>query len=265
MTTDTPHPVTLAIAGAAGRMGQRLCALAAATEGVQLVEAFDEASHPAIGRNAADGCDIPIHAGPQGKADAMIDFTAPAATRRLIELCSRESIAMVIGTTGLTDADQELIDEAARAVPILHATNFSRVVNVLNVLVAEAARMLGESYDIEIAETHHKHKKDAPSGTALTLAEKICDATGRDFKTDVVTSRAGDDCVRRPGEITVQALRLGDVVGEHTVMFGAPGERMELRHIGGSRDSYASGAIHAARWIARKKPGRYTMSDVLGL
>lgn len=265
MSETVNKPVGLAIAGAAGRMGRRLCALAASTEGVKLVEAFDVEGHPALGTLAAEGSDLVIHAGPKGKADAMIDFTTPEATRRLIELCSRESIAMVIGTTGLTDADQDLIDEAARAIPILQATNFSRVVNVLNVLVAQAAKMLGDSYDIEIVEAHHKHKKDAPSGTALTLAEKVCEATGRDFKTDVVTSRSGDDCVRRKGEITVQALRLGDVVGEHTVMYAAPGERMELRHIGTSRDSYASGAVYAAHWIARKKPGRYTMADVLGL
>ena len=254
----------------ARRMGQRLVALAADQPGLQLVSAFEAAGHPAIYADSGQTAgtrpnNIPISEGPSAKQDVLIDFTTPAVTRKLIELATYESFALVIGTTGLTDDDQKLIDEAARSIPIIQATNFSLVVNVLNVLSARAAQLLGDGYDIEIVEAHHKHKKDAPSGTALTLANVICDATDRDPAKHILTQRSGDYCPRNPKEITVQALRLGDVVGEHTVMFAAPGERMELRHIGTSRDSYASGALRAAEWLAGKTPRRYTMGDVLGL
>lgn len=269
--TDTgSDAVTVAIAGAAGRMGRRLVALADQMAGIELVGAFEHAGHEAIGSDSgqlASGSPngIPITEGPSTKEDVLIDFTTPEATRELLELCAYEDIGLVIGTTGFTEADERAIDEAARSVPILQAANFSLVVNVLNSLAARAAQMLGDAYDIEIAEAHHRWKKDAPSGTAKMLARSICEATDRDYGRDVVFARQGADAQRRPGEIAVQALRLGDVVGEHTVMFAAPGERMELKHIGTSRDSYATGALRAAQWLKGRKPGRYAMKDVLGL
>jgi len=261
------NAVQVAIAGAAGRMGRRLCALAVEMDGVELAEAFEAPGHTAIGEPAAPGSAVAITDRYRGEGDGavVIDFTTPISTRALLEACAERGAAIVIGTTGLTEADDAAIDRAGEQIAVLHATNFSLVVNVLNVLAARAAQLLGDAYDIEIVEAHHRFKKDAPSGTALTLAREICAATGRSFSDDVLTSRAGDDVVRRPREITVQALRLGDVVGEHTVMFGAPGERMELRHIGASRDSYAGGALRAARWLHGRAAGRYTMKDVLGL
>lgn len=261
-TMNDPTKTRIAIAGAAGRMGQLLCKLCVADSKLRLTEAIDVNN---VGKPAVEGSDVKITAELAGNCDVLIDFAVPAATRtNLAEVTSRK-IAMVIGTTGLTDADQHAIDEAAKIVPIIQATNFSLVVNVLTKLAAEAANLLGPGYDIEIVEAHHRFKKDAPSGTALSIAQAVCDATGRSFKDDVVFERHGHEALRKKNEITVQAIRLGDVVGEHTVYFGTIGERMELRHVGGSRDSYASGALRAAGWLAQQKPGRYTMADVLGL
>lgn len=256
--------IEVAVAGAAGRMGRRLCALAGETDGLTLAEAFEAPGHAAIGEAASES-DVAIADHFQGQADVLIDFTVPQATRANLDRCVELGKPIVIGTTGFSDDDEAAIDTAAERIPLVQAANFSLVVNVLTKLAAQAAAMLGDSYDIEIVETHHRFKKDAPSGTALAIARALCEATGRDAKQDVRLERAGDDVPRAKNEITVQALRLGDVVGEHTVMFGAPGERMELRHIGTSRDSYATGALHAAKWLAGKPAGRYTMADVLGL
>lgn len=261
---DQP-PTKIAIAGAAGRMGQRLCDLCQQHPDLALAEAVDLPASPAVGQPAAPGSRTVITDTYAGAADAMIDFTLPQATEANIARCVETNTALVLGTTGLTDAHQALLDAAAQTIGVVQATNFSLVVNVLNKLAAQAAQLLGDAYDIEIHEAHHRFKKDAPSGTALTLARAICDATGRDFDRDVVLGRAGEDAERKPGEIAVQALRLGDVVGEHTVHYATIGERMELRHIGTSRDSYASGALHAAKWLSSQPAGRYTMNDVLGL
>ncbi len=263
MTDQTP--IRIAIAGAAGRMGRQLCRLANATAGSTLTEAFDCPGHPEIGTAATTDSTVQVTDSFTGSCDVLIDFTTPAATRLLVSQCVEKKIPLVIGTTGLNDEDQRSFTAAGSIIPILHATNFSLVVNVLNLLSAQAAKLLGDEYDIEIVEAHHRHKKDAPSGTALTLAQHICNATGRSFEQDVITSRSGDDIPRNPREITVQALRLGDVIGEHSVMFAAPGERMELKHIGTSRDSYAVGAVRAAIFLADKPAGQYYMKDVLGL
>ena len=261
---NTKQTVNVAIAGAAGRMGQRLCALAADIDGLELVEAFDAPGNPAIG-SPAPGSKIVITDSFRAAADVLIDFTAPTVTRRLIDACVRKKIALVIGTTGLTDDDQEAIDAAAKTIPLIQAPNFSLVVNVMTMLAAKAAQLLGDAYDIEILEAHHRFKKDAPSGTALNIAKRICQATGRSFEDDVVFTRHGDEALRRKGEITMQTLRVGDAVGEHTVYYATLGERMEIRHVGTSRDSYAGGALRAAKWLHGRKAGRYTMSDVLGL
>lgn len=267
---NTPVSIPIAVAGAAGRMGQRLVALSATLPPLKLVCAFDRERHAAQGSDSgqlagAGANGVKLSTVYAGGAAVLIDFTLPEATEGIVRICRETATALVLGTTGLTSAHQKLLDEAARDIPLVQATNFSLVVNVLNLLAARAAQLLGDAYDIEIVEAHHKHKKDAPSGTALTLAREICSATGRDFQKDVVYARHGEEALRRPREIAVQALRLGDVVGEHTVMYAAPGERLELRHIGTSRDSYAGGALKAAAWLAGKPAGRYTMKDVLGL
>jgi 4-hydroxy-tetrahydrodipicolinate reductase len=264
------NPIRIAVAGAAGRMGQRLVALTADRPGLQLVGAFDHAAHAALGQDsgqlAGSGANgVLLSDGPVDDADVLIDFTLPDATASIAAHCQKTETALVLGTTGLSINDQTAVDDATKAVAVCQATNFSLVVNVLNLLAAKAANLLGDEYDIEIVEAHHKFKKDAPSGTALTLARAICDATGRDFDQDVVFARHGHDAQRTPRQIAVQALRLGDVVGEHTAMYAAPGERLELKHIGTSRDSYANGALRAAQWLSGKSPGHYSMKDVLGL
>jgi len=255
----------VAIAGAAGRMGQRLCALADAMEGLALSEAIERAGHPLIGKPAAAETDVLIAERFEGQADVLVDFSTPEGTAENVDACIGFGTAICIGTTGLEAEHERRIEQAAKRIAVLRAANFSLVVNVLARLAGEAARLLGPEYDIEIVEAHHRFKKDAPSGTALTLARRICEQTGRDFDADVVYARHGREAERQPNEITIQAVRLGDVVGEHTVYFGTIGERLELRHVGGSRDSYATGALHAARWLAGQAPGRYSMSDVLGL
>ncbi len=256
--------VKIAIHGSGGRMGQRLCALAAADPGLELVEAVDAPGGPAQGRPATDGSAVMIGDTLTDAADVVIDFSVPAATAQVLTRCRQMNKPLVIGTTGLTEADDRAITAAGDDIPVLWASNFSRVVNVLNHLAALATTMLGEDYDIEILEAHHRFKKDAPSGTAITLARTVADAAGRSFEKDVIFSRCGDDVPRQPGQITVQALRIGDHVGEHTVYFAALGERLELKHVSTNRDSYASGALHAAAWLAGKPAGRYAMADVLG-
>jgi len=258
---------TLAINGAAGRMGRRLVALATETDGLSVVEAVDV---HLVGQDAGAlagvaPLGVPITAAFAGKADALIDFTVPAATRIAIQACVQHRKALVIGTTGLTDADHAAIDEAAKQIPVLQAPNMSLGVNLLFALCAQVAKRLGDDYDIEITEAHHRFKKDAPSGTALGIVKAICDATGKDPRKDVVHGRHGDDLTRQRGQIGVHALRMGDVVGEHSANFATLGERLTLTHVASTRDVFARGALRAAAWLAGKPAGRYGMADVLGL
>lgn len=243
--------IQLAIHGSAGRMGQRLVALA--QDDAQLsVAARIDASNPESDPLA-------------GRYDAVIDFTLPEGFRTALKFCVESGSPLVIGTTGLTADDQADIDTAAKTIPVIQATNYSQVVNVLNHLAAQAVKLLGDDYDLEIMEAHHRYKMDAPSGTALTLARVVADAAGRDFDTHVKLERHGDHCPRQPKDITVQTLRIGDHPGEHTLYLAAPGERLELKHVSTSRDSYAAGALRAAKWLQGKPAGRYTMKDVMGL
>ncbi len=264
MNENQNNVLRISVAGAAGRMGVRLCALAIERDGIELIEAFEQPRHTAIGKTVADS-DVVITEKFEARGDVLIDFTTPTATKANIKSCVDTGMAMIIGTTGLTDNDERLIDKAAKSIPIVQAPNFSLVVNVMTILAAQSAKLLGDEYDIEILEKHHRFKKDAPSGTALGMARAICDSTGRNYNNDVIFTRRGDDVPRRKGEITMQSIRLGDTIGEHTVYFGTLGERMEIRHVGTNRDSYASGAIQAAIWLKNKSADRYTMQDVLGL
>lgn len=264
--SHTDRTIKIAVAGAAGRMGLRLTAITAETDGAELVSAFERPGHVALGQNAPDPYSpVVITDAYDGSADVLIDFTTPESTRALLAQCVETQTAMVIGTTGLTGADHAAMDEAAESIAIVQAPNMSLGVNLLFALAARAAQQLGDDYDIEIVETHHRFKKDAPSGTALGIAESICRATGKDAKSDLVYTRHGNDCTRQRGKITMQSLRMGDVVGEHTAYFATLGERLELSHVATSRDTFARGAIRAALWLANKKSGRYTMKDVLGL
>ena len=264
-------PISLGIAGAAGRMGRRLIALAAEQPAAfKLVAAIDAPGCPELGKDAgtvagvaANGVAITATLG--GSPQVMVDFSVAAATRSLLRQCLEKNLALIIGTTGLTPDDHVLIDVAARTIPVLQATNTSLGVNVLLNIAAQVARQLGDAYDIEIVEAHHNQKKDAPSGTALSLAEAICHATGRDMARDLTHGRVGHDALRKKGTIGMHAVRMGDVVGEHTIYFAAAGERIELKHVATTRDTLVRGALRAAVFIATAKPGRYTMADALGL
>lgn len=257
-------PIRVAISGAGGKMGARLISLALEQpETFRLVAALESASSPRLGCDCGAG--VCISSNLSTPADVLIDFSAPAGTRLLLDICRKNKINMVIGTTGLTNADHALIDVVAGDIAVLQAANTSLGVNVLLRLVGDMARQLGQAYDIEIVEAHHNQKKDAPSGTALALADSIAKATGRSLDKHLVHGRHGPEALRIPGTIGMHALRMGDVVGEHTVYFAAAGERVEVKHIASTRDTFARGALQAAKFISEKKPGRYSMADVLGV
>lgn len=260
---------TIGITGAAGRMGQRLIALAKDEPDLKVVAAVERAGAPHVGRDAGEvagigSIGVPITSGLEVVPNVLIDFTAASATAGWIATSRRKRIALVIGTTGLGPDVHAAIDAAAGDVAILQAANMSLGVNVLLRVATQVATMLGEDYDIEILESHHRFKKDAPSGTALALAEAIVAATKRSAG-DLTYGRRGDNVPRKPHEIGIHAMRLGDEVGRHTVHFAALGERVELTHTATNRDTFARGALRAARWLAGQRPGRYGMADVLGI
>lgn len=260
---------SIAITGAAGRMGCRLVALAKQDGGFQIVGAIERPDHPQQAHDVGEVAGVgkigtPITFELKPTPQVIIDFTAPASTRHWLKTCRDRGIAMVIGTTGLQEQDHAAIDRAAADIPILQAPNMSLGVNLLFKIAGEVAKALGDDYDIEIVEGHHRFKKDAPSGTAQGLAEAILKATSKS-RDALIYDRHGDEALRKRGEIGMHALRIGDEVGRHTAYFAALGERLELTHVATSRDTFAHGALRAAKWLAAQKPGRYTMSDTLGL
>lgn len=270
-----PSP-RIAIAGAGGRMGQTLIAAILAQPDLSLAAALEIAGSALLGHDAGEHCGratgVAIGANLAAalrQADVLIDFTRPAATVAHVAACADAGVGAVVGTTGLSDADSAALAAAGRRIPLVVAPNMSVGVNVLLEVVGLAARRLGADYDVEIVEMHHRHKIDAPSGTALKLGEAVAAALGRDLKTDGVFAREGVTGERKPGSIGFATLRGGDVVGDHTVVFAGPGERVELSHKAASRTTFAQGALRAARFVAAKRaaqvPGVYGMQDVLGL
>lgn len=263
--------IRIAVSGAAGRMGNRIITMAGEQPNrFQVVAAIEQAQSPHIGHDSGTlGLGRPngvvIGTYPGDAVEVMIDFSAPAGTRALVKYCVEHGIGMVIGTTGLGTEDQKILDNAARSIAILQATNTSLGVNLLLGMAGQMARQLGPAYDIEVIEAHHNQKKDAPSGTAISLVESICAATGRHYDAAVVNGRAGLDAQRQPGSIGVHSVRMGDVIGEHTIYFATGGERMEIKHVATTRDTFVRGALRAAEFIAEQKAGRYTMANVLGL
>ena len=255
----------IAIAGAAGRMGQMLIRQIAATEGSSLVGALEGPGSNALGQDAGGVKIASDVAAAIASAQVLIDFTVPAATVAHAKVAADKGVAMGIGTTGLNPEQTAAIHEAAKRTPILWAANMSLGINILQALVEKTASLLDRSYDIEIVEMHHRHKIDAPSGTALALGHSA--AAGRQVKLEEVwrKSRDGHTGARPAGEIGFATLRGGEEVGVHTVMFAAAGERLELSHRSFSRETYAAGAVRAAQWLAGKPPGLYGMKDVLGL
>lgn len=241
----------LAITGAAGRMGMRLVALAREGKTFQLVAAIERGDHSQLSRDAGEIAGIgpiglPITSDLRSDPDVLIDFTLPPSMRHWVKTCRDRKIAMLIGTTGLTQSDHAMIEQAAADIPILQAPNMSLGVAVLCRIAAEATKLLGAGYDIEVVEAHHRFKKDAPSGTALAVGDAIHKA----------------DPARK---IEMHSLRIGDEVGRHTAYFASLGERLELTHVATNRDTFVHGALRAAQWLASQKPGRYTIADVLGL
>mgnify|MGYP006147237001 CR=1 FL=1 len=264
--------LNIAVAGASGRMGQMLIDAVRAADDCVLSGALDIAASPAIGHDAgayagqALGVAITadVAAGLQG-SHALIDFTRPEGTLQHLRECVKQRVNLVIGTTGFTEAQKAEIADAARHIAIVMAPNMSVGVNVTLKLLEMAAKAMATGYDIEIIEAHHRHKVDAPSGTALKMGEVIAEAMGRDLKECAVYAREGVTGERDPSSIGFATIRGGDIVGDHTVLFAGTGERIEITHKSSSRATYAQGSLRAVRFLADKKTGLFNMFDVLGL
>ncbi|MBA2479548.1 MAG: 4-hydroxy-tetrahydrodipicolinate reductase [Planctomycetes bacterium] len=257
--------IPLIVHGAAGRMGTRILALAAQDPATFRIVAGVDRQAGSL-RDLGVASDAPLLAAlPVERGAVVVDFSHPACFAALCAHCATHDMGVVSGTTGIEPAalEQALAAASARSA-VLAAPNMSVGVNVVFQIAARIARTLGLDYDIEVVEAHHNQKKDAPSGTALGITDAICAATGR-TRSDLVNGREGQVGARRKGEIGVHALRMGDVVGDHTAYFVGHGERITLGHVAHSRDIFAQGALRAAAFIGRAKPGRYTMADVLGL
>jgi len=263
--------VRIAIPGAAGRMGQELVRTCQSTAGVETGAVSEHTDSPAIGRDSGEIAGIdPVGVLIQGSLDpqnfdVLVDFTRPQPAMMHLQLCLQQNKAMVIGTTGFSAEEKEAISAAAKEIPVVLAPNMSVGVNLCFKLLATAAEVLGDSVDIEIIEAHHRHKVDAPSGTALGMGEVIAEALGRDLDDCAVYGREGNTGERERTTIGFSTIRAGDIVGEHTVMFASEGERVEITHKASSRATFANGAIRAAKWLAEQPPGLYSMQDVLGL
>ncbi len=265
--------VKIAVAGAAGRMGSRITALSREYDGLELAAAFERKGHKDIGKDVgqivgigdtgillADSLEPMI-----GAVDLIISFTTVEASLEHLRLASAHGKSIVIGTTGFSKQDMEEVAEHTKRIPCVMASNMSLGVNLLLKILADIARVLGDGYDVEIIEAHHRMKKDAPSGTALKMAQVVADALNRNLDDVAVYARKGIIGERTPKEIGIQTIRAGDIVGEHTVIFGGLGERIEVTHRVSSRDTFARGALRAALWLHGKPAGLYDMRDVLGL
>ncbi|MFH1022471.1 MAG: 4-hydroxy-tetrahydrodipicolinate reductase [Planctomycetota bacterium] len=261
-------PIMLGLNGACGRLGVEVIRAALADPGVRLVAALECAGHPHLGRDvgdlaAAGTAGVVVAARPGVRPDAMIDGSLPAGTAKILAYCVARRVPLVVCTTGLPAGLQRRLRAAAKRIPILQSANMSAGGNLLAHLAAEAVRILGAGYDVEIIEAHHRLKKDAPSGTALLIAEHIRETSGGNRK--FVLGRRGATAGRDPREIGISAVRGGDIVGDHMVMLAGPGERIELIHRAHSRRTFACGAVRAAKYLVGRKPGLYRMADVLDM
>ena len=261
------------ITGAAGRMGRRLIALIKEATDLTLVGAIERKEHVSIGQDAGEvaGCGrigVPIgedFSSTVQHGDVTIDFSSPAAALEHLRIAAAHHRAMVIGTTGLSAQNIGELRALACRIPCVFSPNMSVGVNVVLKVIADMAKTFGEEYDIEVIEAHHRLKKDAPSGTALKMAEVLAEAVGRDLNEAAMYARKGLIGERNAKEIGIQSIRAGDIVGDHTVLFGGTGERIEVTHRAQSRDTFAQGALRAARWVVSQPPNLYDMTDVLKL
>ncbi len=261
------------VTGAGGKMGGRIISLISSMDDIRVVGAIEVAGHPIIGRDVGHSLGL----GKTGalvtdklaecidQADVVIDFTNHEASLNYLKIASEKNRAIVIGSTGFTSDEMSIVNRLAEKTRCVLAPNMSVGVNVMLKVLEYCAGILGDDYDVEIVEAHHHLKKDAPSGTALQMAEVIAAKLGRDLGKEAVYTRKGLIGERTKAEIGIQTIRAGDIVGEHTVMFGGIGERLEFIHRAHSRDNFAKGAIRAAEWIVSQKNGLYDMQDVLGL
>ena len=262
----------IVIAGAAGRMGRALLEAVLGAPDLELAATLEQKGNPAIGRNAGElaGVSCGVRVGDDvaksiAGSDVLIDFTRADATLANLAACRKQGVRMVIGTTGFSEAQKGEIASAARDIAIVMSPNFSVGVNVAFRLLQVAATALGKGYDVEILEAHHRHKVDAPSGTALRMGEVVAQALGRNLGKTAIYGREGVTGERKDETIGFSTVRGGDLVGEHTVMFIGAGERLEISHRASSRANFATGALRAARFVATKKSGLFDMSDVLGI
>lgn len=263
----------VAIIGASGRMGKTLIEAVYNTEGLSLAAAIERADSSLIGADAGELAGV----GKLGVMlassieavvndfDILIDFTTPETTVHNLAVCAKHNKKIVIGTTGFDEAGLSAIDTAAQTIPVIFAANFSVGVNLCLKLLKQAAEVLNDGYDIEIIEGHHRHKVDAPSGTALRMGEVVADTLGRDLKQCAVYGREGITGARDPNTIGFATIRAGDIVGDHTVLFATEGERVEITHKASSRMTFAKGAARSCSWLASKNKGLYDMQDVLNL
>lgn len=265
--------VKAVVVGAGGRMGGRIINMIAETDGIKMVGTVEQSGHPIVGRDVGQGLGL----GRTGiivddnleacidKGDVIIDFTQHEASLKNLEAAAGRKRAIVIGSTGFTTDEMSKVRELAKDTRCVLSPNLSIGVNVMFKIIEQTAKILGEDYDVEIVEAHHHFKKDAPSGTAEKMAQILADSLGRDLEKVGVYARKGMIGERTKAEIGIQTVRAGDIVGEHTVLFGGIGERLEFIHRAHSRDNFAKGAVRAAKWIVDQKNGLYDMQDVLGL
>lgn len=263
------------VTGAAGRMGSRIINVLSTSEGIRLAGAIERKGHPLAGQDACGPAGIPAGtiltligddlALAFKTGDVLIDFTFPEASLEHIKICAELGKPIVIGSTGFSKEQLDLVKQYVQKIPCVLSPNMSIGVNLCFKVLDEIARTIGEDYDMEIVEAHHRMKKDAPSGTAVKMAQVLAAAVKRNLDEVGVYSRKGMIGERTQKEIGIQTVRGGDIVGEHTVLFAGKGERIEITHRAHSRDTFAAGAVRAAKWVVGKKPGLYDMQDVLGL
>jgi len=262
--------IHIAVSGACGRMGRTLIRLVSESEDLKLVGAVEAPGHPSMGASAAalagtHELGVTVTGQLPDGMDVLVDFSLPEGSIGRIEACAAAKVPCVVGTTGFSPQERQRIAAAAQKTAVVLSPNMSVGVNVLFHVAAELARTLGPEYDIEIVEAHHRFKKDAPSGTAIKIGEEIAQATGRSLEKAAAHGRGPASAPRKPGEIGFHAIRGGDIVGEHIIYYTGLGERLELKHVAHSRETFARGALRAARWVADRGPGLYSMADVLGL